>query len=130
VARLYSAIVRRFMEYWTNNVKTIEIGKLVEGKSSVIKKWLQGEEDDKKIGVLKEYKAVMEAIRFVGVMHMDGMLTRRAVYAGAEYLGVAWLTDLLEQREVDVDYCRWNEVLKEVKQDMFSLEIETDILLR
>jgi hypothetical protein len=38
VARLYSAAVRRFMEYWTNNVKTIEIGKLVESKSRVIKK--------------------------------------------------------------------------------------------
>jgi hypothetical protein len=72
----------------------------------------------------------MEAIQFVGVMHMDGMLTRQAVYAGVKYLGTAWLTDLLEQMEVDVDYCRWNEVLEEVKQDMFSLEIETDILLR
>jgi hypothetical protein len=72
----------------------------------------------------------MEAIHFVGVMRIYGMLTRRAVYAGVEYLSAAWLTDLLEQMDVDVDYYKWNGVLDEAKQDMFSLEIETDILLR
>jgi hypothetical protein len=98
VSRLYSAAFRRLIEYWTyKGVKVLEVKGLHKGKSRLIEKWIQGEEDSRAVGIFKEYKAVMEAVQFVGVMSMCDMLTREAVYADIEYLGVLWLRDMFEQ---------------------------------
>jgi hypothetical protein len=130
-AKLYSATVKRFIEYWTNiGMKVMKVKSEEENKSILVEKCMQGWKDKGIEKVLKEYKAVMCPINFIGVTSKNDKLTREAVYAGIEFLGITWMEEIMKEMKISYDSIRWKEVIEEVREDMYWLELDPENLGR